>query len=310
MRFNRILALAFMLCLVKGFSKEWQPDFRVIKETKDSTLKNDVVFTFLFSDDPKEIRMSYNKTELTIHPKNGKHTLRLPGGKYDFKFYWDKNHNEVISGKSHYKGGHRVTAEVDFYDVNMPRVVEKPVIYLYPVQKTQVCVCLDVKGKLGFTYPPYNKGWDFTVDPSGTISKDGKNFRYLFWDAEVKNLKPKFEEGFVVKKNELLKFMEKKLEEMGLNAAEKEDFITYWCPRMMKSEASLVTFMFNESCNDIASLDIHPRPDNIFRVYMMWRTAQPGEVVKEQKIIRLGRKGFTVVEWGGCEVQAESDNRQ
>jgi hypothetical protein len=213
MNFRFILIFVFLLCLFKGFSKEWRPDFRVIKEVKDSSLNGDVVFTFCFlGGNPKEIRMSYNKTDLTIRPKDGKHTLRLPAGEYDFRFYWNAKHDEVISGKSKYNANREVTVEVEFYEGNMQRVVEKPVIYLYPEQTTQVCVSLDVKGKLGFTYPPYNKGWDFVVEPSGKISKDGKSFNYLFWDGEVKNIMTKFEEGFVVRKSGLLKFMEENLE--------------------------------------------------------------------------------------------------
>lgn len=42
-------------------------------------------------------------------------------------------------------------------------LTEKPVIYLYPEQKTAVSVSLDYAGTLTATYPAYENGWHVTA---------------------------------------------------------------------------------------------------------------------------------------------------
>ena len=45
---------------------------------------------------------------------------------------------------------------------------EKPVIYLYPEEETEVTVKLDYNGTLTSTYPAYGDGWTVTAQPDGT----------------------------------------------------------------------------------------------------------------------------------------------
>ena len=51
---------------------------------------------------------------------------------------------------------------------------EKPVIYLYPEQKTAVSVSLDYAGTLTATYPAYENGWHITAEPDGTLYERGR----------------------------------------------------------------------------------------------------------------------------------------
>ena len=110
-------------------------------------------------------------------------------------------------------------------------------------------------------------------------------------------------------KTALPDFFETQLTAMGLTPREQEDFITYWCPLMQKNEKSYVHFMFNEECNSIATLNITPTPDHIFRVYMIWSDAKEidPESIHEQKIESFQRDGFSVVEWGGAKAEFISD---
>jgi|LSQX01.1.fsa_nt_gb hypothetical protein len=54
----------------------------------------------------------------------------------------------------------------------------KPVIYLYPEEKTDVSVKLDYNGELFVTYPNYNNGWNVTAYPDGTIINKADNEEY------------------------------------------------------------------------------------------------------------------------------------
>ena len=90
---------------------------------------------------------------------------------------------------------------------------------------------------------------------------------------------------------------------MGLNSQEINDFITYWCPAINVNEKNYIHFMFNEAYNKYAAITINPKPDELFRVCMLWSKAKDNSTVKEQKIETFKRRGFTVVEWGGAEVE-------
>lgn len=64
-------------------------------------------------------------------------------------------------------------------------VAEKPVIYLYPEEKTLVHVELDFNGEVTSTYPAYENGWDVLARPDGTLTdpQTGREYYCLFWEG-------------------------------------------------------------------------------------------------------------------------------
>lgn len=61
---------------------------------------------------------------------------------------------------------------------------EKPVIYLYPEQETDVRVTLDLAGELTCAYPAYGDGWSVRAAPDGTLTDEsGQTYRYLYWEG-------------------------------------------------------------------------------------------------------------------------------
>jgi hypothetical protein len=55
----------------------------------------------------------------------------------------------------------------------------------------------------------------------------------------------------------------------------------------------------------IASINISPKPENLFRLYMYFSPIETPIKVKEQVLPKLKyRKGLTVVEWGGSELSS------
>ena len=120
--------------------------------------------------------------------------------------------------------------------------VEKPVIYLYPEQETEVEVQLDYDGTLVCTYPEYDNGWSVVAQPDGTLcDESGRTYSYLFWEGNTDTTYD-FSKGFVVKGSETAEFLEEKLPEIGLNAKETNEFIVYWLPRMQDNPYNLITF--------------------------------------------------------------------
>ncbi len=179
---------------------------------------------------------------------------------------------------------------------------EKPVIYLYPGQETEVQVQLDYDGTLVCTYPEYEDGWSVIAQPDGTlIDEVGKTYSYLFWEGNT-DATYDFSKGFVVKGSETAEFLEEKLSEIGLNAKEANEFIVYWLPRMQENKYNLITFQ-TEAYTDVAKLHITPEPDSILRVFMAYKELEKPIEIEEPAIAPFERKGFTVVEWGGAEVK-------
>ena len=179
---------------------------------------------------------------------------------------------------------------------------EKPVIYLYPEQETEVEVQLDYAGTLVCTYPEYNNGWKVVAQPDGTLcDESGKTYSYLFWEGNT-DATYDFSKGFVVKGSETAEFLEEKLSEIGLNAKEANEFIVYWLPRMQENKYNLITFQ-TEAYTDVAKLHITPEPDSILRVFMAYKELEEPIEIEEPAIAPFERKGFTVIEWGGAEVK-------
>lgn len=179
---------------------------------------------------------------------------------------------------------------------------EKPVIYLYPEEKTDVSIKLNLKGTFMFTYPEYRDGWNVTAYPDGSITdEDGNNYSYIFWDAIMYD-KFDFSTGFVVEGKDTLEFLKEKLDYMGLNEKEKNEFIVYWVPRMMNNKYNLISFQM-QNYDDMAKLTVKPEPDSILRVFMAFKPLNEYTEIPEQKLERFERKGFTLIEWGGTEIK-------
>ncbi len=181
-----------------------------------------------------------------------------------------------------------------------PPVAEKPVIYLYPETPIDVSVTLDFDGELLVTYPTYQEGWEVTAYPDGTLLQHGQSYNYLFWDG-ISNATYDMGEGFVVKGEDTEKFLVEKLSYLGLTPTEYNEFIVYWLPRMIDNPYNLITFQ-EESYTDHATLEITPTPDSIQRVFMVFQPLEEEITLPQQQLTPFVREGFTVIEWGGTEL--------
>lgn len=185
---------------------------------------------------------------------------------------------------------------------SFPGAKKKPVIYLYPTTEQTVSVKLDFKGKLTCTYPEYKDGWIVKAKPDGTLINlsDNREYSYLFWEGISRN-KWDMSKGFVVKGTETEKFLKERLEYMGLKPKEYNEFIVYWLPILQQNKYNLIAFA-GEDYDNIARLDISPKPDSVLRVMMHYKPLKRPVKIEEQKLQQFVRRGFTVVEWGGTKV--------
>ncbi len=190
-----------------------------------------------------------------------------------------------------------------YYEYRFLGDFAKPVIYLYPQETTDISVRLDFNGDLTCTYPDYDKGWNVTAEPDGTLinKDDGREYSYLFWEGEGTAYWD-LSKGFVVEGKDTLKFLQDTLWNMGLNYKEMNDFIVYWLPQMNKNKYNLISFQTG-AYKKSAKLNITPEPDSILRIFMVYKPLNQPVDIAPQDFKPFTREGFTVIEWGGSELK-------
>ena len=182
--------------------------------------------------------------------------------------------------------------------------IDKPIIYLYPEQETEVTVKVGNPQNLTHTYPKYQNEWKVLAKPNGDLKdiKTGRNLYALYWEG-INTVKPNMNEGFIVKGEDTIKFLEEKLEVLGLNEREAEEFIVYWLPKLESNKYNFIRFQTEEEINNNMPLEITPKPDTIIRIVMEFKGIENPIQIQEQKLSTPGREGPTVVEWGGTEIK-------
>ena len=190
----------------------------------------------------------------------------------------------------------------DMYNPDEIVCAEKPVIYLYPTEETEVNVQLNLDGSLTCTYPAYNNGWTVTAYPDGKlIDENGREYYCLYWEGET-HARYDFSRGFCVKGEDTAAFLEDVLAKIGLTEREANEFIIYWLPQMERNAYNLISFQADAYTNS-AELEITPAPDSLLRVFMAWKPLETAVEIEPQEFAGFERSGFTVVEWGGAKVK-------
>ena len=180
----------------------------------------------------------------------------------------------------------------------------KPAIYLYPETTQMVSVDVELaEGNFTRTAPLYHNGWNVLAAPDGTLTDPatGESYTYIYWESDSE---PAYDwsEGYVVAGKDTRAFLLEILPQMGLLPEEYNDFINYWQPRMQKNAYNLITFQ-KECYTDAAKMKIDPQPDSCLRIFMAYKAIDAPIDIPAPEITPFERKGFTVVEWGGAEVQ-------
>ena len=181
---------------------------------------------------------------------------------------------------------------------------KKPIIYLYPQAETEVTVKVGNPQNLTHTYPKYENEWKVLAKPNGDLKdlKTERNLYALYWEG-INTVKPNMNEGFIVKGEDTIGFLEEKLEILGLNEREAEEFIVYWLPKLESNKYNFIRFQTEKEINNNMPLEITPKPDTVIRIVMEFKGLEEPIQIQEQKLSTPQRTGFTVVEWGGTEIK-------
>jgi hypothetical protein len=195
---------------------------------------------------------------------------------------------------------------------NVPRqdgayCLAKPVIYLYPEQKTNVDVkVLFANGYVYVSDPLYDTvfhGWDnVEAHPDGTLLYQGGTYHELYYEtATDMDLLPT--NGIIIPTVLLEKRLREITHQLGLHGREQEEFLTYWLPKLHELDAPylLVSLISPEMKKQVDEVVIDPKPDTFIEVLFYFKPL-PYPVAVTPLLLPPTppeRIGFTAVEWGG-----------
>lgn len=192
-----------------------------------------------------------------------------------------------------------------FYGPGGSYIWDKPILYFYPTETTEINVKVRYPDRLTCTYPKYKEdGWNILANPNGDLVdlETNRNLYCLYYEANNSIDASTYDEGFVVEGKDVAKFLEEKLSILGLNEREANEFIIYWLPKLEANKYNYIHFADEEYINNNMPIDITPKPDNFIRVLMEFKALDNSINIKEQQLKTPTRDGYTVVEWGGTEI--------
>lgn len=193
---------------------------------------------------------------------------------------------------------------ISYYRATEAMYVAKPIIYIYPEEEQEVTVYVNNPEKFTTTYPKYENDWKVLAKPNGDLTdlKTGRNLYSLYWEGKDAQ-RSDMTKGFVIKGEDIAKFLEEKLEILGLNERETEEFIIYWLPKMEHNKYNYVYFHTMDEINKYMELNVEPKPETLIRVFMEFKALDKPIRLEEETLTKVARKGYTVVEWGGTEIK-------
>lgn len=199
-----------------------------------------------------------------------------------------------------------IYAYYGFTTKNNTYIWDKPVLYFYPTEETEINVKVINDDKLTVSYPKYTPaGWNILAKPDGTLKdlSTNRELYCLYYEAQNDSDLDIYKDGFIVKGEDSAKFLEEKLAILGLNEKESEEFIIYWLPKLEANKYNYIRFAEGNYINDNMPLDINPVPDTLIRILMEFKGLDEPIEMQEQQLKQAVRNGYTVVEWGGTEIK-------
>ena len=174
----------------------------------------------------------------------------------------------------------------------------------YPEKTTELFIKLGKPEIVTCSYPKFEDKWEVIANPDGILidKKTGRKLYSLYWEG-IQNKQINLKEGFVVKGDDTIDFLEEKLTILGLSETEAEEFIVYWLPKLQNNKYNFIRFATLDEINEYMPLEFSTNPDSLIRVLMQYKPLNKYINVKEQKLETPERNGFVVVEWGGTEIK-------
>lgn len=173
----------------------------------------------------------------------------------------------------------------------------KPVIYLYPIRDASISLSLGAE--ITKSEPTYKNGWNVLAKTNGDILDNGKVYPYLYWDGLGLGVYPEITVGTIVETEKAPETIRMQLSYIGLNDKEISDFLEFWLPKLPRTKYTRLTWLQNREMDLLAPIYVNPRPDSIIRAFLDFEGLDEPTKIEPQKLLRMNRSGFVLVEWGG-----------
>jgi hypothetical protein len=193
-----------------------------------------------------------------------------------------------------------------------PIAVRKPVIYMYPPTPTKVRLQLEIDGEFIATYPQIGaEGWSVTAHPDGALvdSATGRRHRYLFWEGTSAGFEIDPAQAHCVPGDAAASFLEGACDRFALTEDECGDLISYWIPTLASNPYNVIQFVDERRYGSYARMRVEPQPDAVIRPFMIFRASATPVAVGAPELPQRRRGRFTVVEWGGADLDAHIPGR-
>ena len=253
-------------------------------------------------------------THQTMTKADGSFELLIPATDTAI-FFYHVEYQEIVVWNYPFQNQHEVTINFHTWEARTGmEVEEKPVIYCYSNELKEMEVSLERADKVTHSYPVYEDSWKFKPIPYEQVQLSTHQ-PYLFYEAETEDLSFNYFDGIAqgdfIESDEVINYLEARLEGFGMNDIETTHFITYWGPRLKAKKYAFIQFLVDDECDEaIGELIITPKPDHQRRIYIVFQTTdlpiQFHDDWKErngsESIPEFSRDGLTVIEWGGTEL--------
>lgn len=191
---------------------------------------------------------------------------------------------------------------------------KKPVIYIYSDKdNTPVDVSVELTDEvIGSVYPQNDNklgdksaSWSVIANKDGTLkdTESGRELYSLYWESNRPVDKTyDIKTGYCIPGSDTEEFLYHMLKIQGLTDKEAEEFIIYWLPEMQNNKYNIISFDTTDYTKG-AKLNISEDVDTLIRVNMTFKASDEPVELEPETYEPVERTGFTVVEWGGTEVE-------
>jgi len=315
----KLLLLTFTIAFTSAIFAQEKLNYNIVSASQDSSIMGDsTVVTGIVKYDTEPNLDNFGKVAsldfkvANMIARSGDYQIKFHRSAKGFYFF-QNNYKEVVVNLADYSQANKFEININAKEFFVRVQLEKPVIYFYSTKPTQTTITLHQKGDLSFTYPKYKDSWKIETQDNGNIKnlKTGKIHPYLFWEANQTDLdfvrKGKTIEGYIIKTDTVVQFLENQLTNLGLNERESTDFITYWAPRLMQKEFATIQFSVGKDYESVfGGIESSTKLDYQLRIGMLYEISElkPSiQVVQPKSILSEKRHGFSLVEWGGIELK-------
>ncbi len=181
--------------------------------------------------------------------------------------------------------------------------IAKPAVYFYPTTATNVSVRLQTDELVYYSNPQgamlSPARWDFLAQPGSQLLTNGQSYPYLFYETTYLGRHFQTDSGWSIARADLPIVLPGKLKELGLNDAERAEFMAYWSPRLSESPYYSVYPVSRDQIDQKLAMAVMPHPDRFIRVLLGFKPTATSETLTPPAVVTPDRSGFTVVEWGG-----------